>query len=218
MEKVPYLGHTLTRWQVGSSTFLALPERGARLMNWHVTHGDGSLREVIYWPELTSIDEFTKARGGNPVLFPFNARCFDEGQIHFWRSPDGVRRPMPMHGIARQSTFEVTRLDGRGFAAQLIPNDETRAAYPYDFEFTVTYRFEPLVSLANTRCATSTNSPSRGAPATTSISRCPGAKACGAAITSSAFQQPKPTGKITATASCFPDKPRSAKSRWTTRR
>src|SRR5438445_12267249 len=69
MEKVPYLGETLTRWQVGSSTFLAIPEHGARLMHWHVTHGDGSLREVIHWPELKSIDGVVRARGGNLVLF-----------------------------------------------------------------------------------------------------------------------------------------------------
>lgn len=144
MEKVPYLGDTITRWEVGSSTFLASPERGARLMHWHVTHGDGSLREVIHWPELKSLEELPRAKGGNPVLFPFNARCFDQGQIHFWRDAAGVRRPMPMHGLARQGKFEVTWMDVRGFAAQFVPDEEARACYPYDYEFLVTYRFEPL--------------------------------------------------------------------------
>lgn len=144
MEKVPYLDSNVTRWQVGNSTFLAFPEKGARLMHWHTTLGDGTVREVIHWPEIKTLDEFYKVRGGNPVLFPFSGRCFDDGEIFFWRSPDGVRRAMPIHGIARQSEFKVTRLDGRGFAAQLIPNAETQASYPYDYEFTVTYRFEPL--------------------------------------------------------------------------
>ena len=40
MEKVSYEGLTLTRWNVGPSSFLAIPERGARLMNWHLTLGD----------------------------------------------------------------------------------------------------------------------------------------------------------------------------------
>src|SRR4051812_13450154 len=102
MEQVPYLGKTLTRWQVGNSTFLAIPERGARLMHWHVTFGDGTVRDVIYWPELQKLDEFFKVRGGNPILFPFCGRTFDQGEIYHWRSPDGKRRPMPMHGIARQ--------------------------------------------------------------------------------------------------------------------
>lgn len=144
MEKVPYLGRTVTRWQVGTSTFLAMPEKGARLMHWHMTLGDGSTRDVIHWPEIDSLNDFYKVRGGNPVLFPFSGRCFDDGEIHFWRGADGVRRPIPIHGIARQSDFKITRMDVRGFAAQLIPSEETRISYPFDYEFTVTYRFEPL--------------------------------------------------------------------------
>ena len=144
MEKISYLGHTLTRWRVGQSTFLARPEIGARLMNWNITLGDGTVRDVVYWPELKTLDEFYKVRGGNPVLFPFNARTFDRGDIHFWRAADGVRRPMPMHGLARQGNFQVTRMDEHGFVALFQPGDEARACYPYDYEFTVTYRFEPL--------------------------------------------------------------------------
>jgi galactose mutarotase-like enzyme len=144
MEKISYLGHTLTRWRVGQSTFLALPEQGARLMNWNVTLGDGTVRDVLYWPELASLDDFPRVRGGNPILFPFNARTFDRGDIHFWRAADDVRRPMPMHGIARQGDFRITHADAGGFTALFLPGEEARAAYPYDYEFTVRYRFEPL--------------------------------------------------------------------------
>ncbi len=142
MEKVPYLGQSLVKWQCGPSTFLALPERGARLMNWNILLGDGSVRDVIYWPEIKSIDEFAKVRGGNPILFPFCARTFDRGLVHHWRSPDGERRAMPAHGLARQSEFAVTRLDARGFAAVMVPGEEARACYPFDYEFEVAYRFE----------------------------------------------------------------------------
>ena len=144
MEKVPYLGQTLTRWQVGNSTFLAMPERGARLMNWHLTLGDGSVRDIVYWPELKTLDDFHRVRGGNPVLFPFSARTFDKGQLGFWSDPAGVRRPMPMHGFARQGEFKATRLDARGFSAVLVPGDEAKAAYPFNYEFTVAYRFASL--------------------------------------------------------------------------
>ena len=74
MERIPYLGHTILKWQVGASSFLALPELGARLMNWNVTLGDGSVRDIIYWPELDSLDNIAGARGGNPILFPFGGR------------------------------------------------------------------------------------------------------------------------------------------------
>jgi galactose mutarotase-like enzyme len=144
MEKIPYQDHTLTRWRTGNSTFLALPEKGARLMSWTIALADGSVREVIHWPENADLGEIAKVRGGNPILFPFSARSFDRGEIGFWRAADGVRRPMPMHGFVRQGEFKVTHLDARGFAAQFVPDAEAQAGYPFDYEFTVTYRFEPL--------------------------------------------------------------------------
>jgi galactose mutarotase-like enzyme len=144
MEKISYLGTKLMRWQVGSSTFLARPELGARLMNWNIALGDGSVRDVIYWPELATLDEFHKVRGGNPILFPFCARSFDHGDIFFWRAADGVRRPMPLHGIARQGEFKLTHAGERGFTALFVPGAEARECYPFDYEFTVAYRFESL--------------------------------------------------------------------------
>lgn len=144
MDRIPYLGQTLCRWQVGSSSFLALPEKGARLMNWHVTLGDGSVRDLIHWPEVASLDDFHRIRGGNPILFPFCGRTFDRGEIHHWRTEDGQRRPMPMHGLARQGNFRVTRLDEGGFSALFLPDAAAKEAYPFDYEFVVSYRFENL--------------------------------------------------------------------------
>lgn len=144
MERIPYLGHMLYRWQVGTSSFLALPELGARLMNWNVTLGDGNVRDVIYWPEVNTLDNVANIRGGNPILFPFAGRSYDRGEIHHWRADDDVKRPMPMHGLARQGKFRVIRLDEGGFSAQFIPDDAARAAYPYDYEFVVSYRFDPV--------------------------------------------------------------------------
>ena len=144
MERIPYLGKELLRWQVGRSTFLALPEFGARLMNWNVELGDKTVRDVLYWPELKSLNEFARVRGGNPILFPFSGRCFDAGDMLYWRGPDGVRRPMPMHGLARQGQFRLARADAGGFSALFIPDAAARECYPYDYEFTVDYRFEPL--------------------------------------------------------------------------
>lgn len=142
MERIPYLGQEILRWRIGASTFLALPEQGARLMNWNVTLGDGTVRDLLYWPELASLENFSKIRGGNPILFPFAGRTFDRGELHHWRADDGQRRPMPMHGLARQGEFRLSRLDDRGFSAVFAPDAAARAAYPFDYEFTVSYRFE----------------------------------------------------------------------------
>lgn len=144
METVVYEGQTLSRWRVGNSTFLALPERGARLMNWHVTLGDGSVRDVIYWPEHADFANIAKVRGGNPILFPFCGRTFDHGVQNLWRAPDGVQRPMPMHGFARQGAFKLVWSDARGFSALLVPDAPAQEAYPFSYEFTVTYRFDAL--------------------------------------------------------------------------
>ncbi len=142
MEQIPYQGQMLTRWRVGNSTFLALPEKGARLMNWNIVLPDGSVRDVIYWPENAEFSDIAKVRGGNPILFPFGGRCFDQGEIFFWRGADGVRRPMPLHGIARQGTFHVRHVDARGFSAAFVPGAEAHTCYPFQYEFVVTYRFD----------------------------------------------------------------------------
>lgn len=142
-ERIPYLGQNLARWNVGPSTFVAAPELGARLMHWSLTLPDGSLREVLHWPEVDSLADIARLRGGNPILFPFNARTFDQGEIHFWRDTAGQRRPMPMHGIARQGRFEVRRLHDAGFTAVLVPGPSEAEAYPYKYEFAVSYRFGP---------------------------------------------------------------------------
>jgi galactose mutarotase-like enzyme len=116
---------------------------GARLLNWNVSLPDGTIRDVIYWPELSSLDDVGRVRGGNPILFPFNARTFHQGAIHQWKDPEGRVRPMPMHGIARQGRFKVSHHHELGFTAVLEPDEAAREAYPFAYEFSVTYRFSP---------------------------------------------------------------------------
>ncbi len=144
MERIDYLGEQIGCWKVGKSTFLAWPEMGARLMNWHLQLADGSFRDIIHWPEMESLDDFAQVRGGNPVLFPFSARTFHQGTIYHWKDPEGVVRPMPMHGIARQGRFELSSVDEHGFTTVLRPDDTAAEAYPFDYEFSVAYRFQEL--------------------------------------------------------------------------
>ncbi len=145
METITYLGETLRKWTIGPSTFLAWPEKGARLMNWNLAFADGSVRDVIYWPESDSLADFATIRGGNPILFPFCGRTYAEGDRHQWMAPDGTRRPMPQHGFARQGAFELLSTNEHGFAARLLPDAEAREAYPFEYEFCVLYRFEATV-------------------------------------------------------------------------
>ncbi len=144
METIDFQGLTIRKWTIGHSTFLACPERGARLMNWHVRMADDSVRDVIYWPEDADYRSFAKIRGGNPVLFPFCARSYVDGKIGYWKAPDGTRLPMPNHGLARQGTFELTDGAKKGFEARFVPDAEAKEAYPFEYDFRVRYYFEEL--------------------------------------------------------------------------
>lgn len=144
MENIDYEGLSLRRWRCGPSSFLARPEAGARLMNWNVAMADGSVRDVIHWPEAMDADGFARVRGGNPVLFPFAGRTWAGGQEDHWRDPEGRIRPMARHGFARESGFEVVRLDEEGFTSVLLPDPRALESYPFDYRFSVDYRFDDL--------------------------------------------------------------------------
>jgi len=133
---------TTRQWQIGPSCFQACPEKGARLMSWDIAT-PATKRQVIYWPESPE-GPFAKIRGGNPVLFPFAARSYDQGMENHWRSPDGKRRPMPRHGFARDGEFELESLTENGFTARLLPKPEDAEAYPFDYTFRVAYQFDEL--------------------------------------------------------------------------
>ncbi|MGF1452658.1 MAG: aldose epimerase [Opitutales bacterium] len=144
METIDYEGLTLRKWTIGASSFLACPERGARLMNWHLRLADGSFRDVIHWPEDADYSQLAKVRGGNPILFPFAGATFDQGEIGFWRDPEGERRAMPQHGFARQGTFAVDELRTDGFSAHFVADAAAQEGYPFKYTFTVEYRFAEL--------------------------------------------------------------------------
>ena len=63
MEKIDFDGVTLHRWSCGSSTYLVRPELGARLMNWNLRMADGSVRDVIHWPENADYGKFAEVQG-----------------------------------------------------------------------------------------------------------------------------------------------------------
>lgn len=144
METVDHKGITLHRWKCGPSSFLARPELGARLMNWSIQMSDGSVRDVLHWPEDADFDDFAKVRGGNPILFPFSARTYHAGKLGEWRDQHGSVRPMPQHGFARGAEFKLTDSGPYGFTAELIPDAAAREAYPFDYTFRVRYEFSDL--------------------------------------------------------------------------
>lgn len=144
MEKVSYQNIEINRWDVGPSTFLAAPEQGARLLNWHVNMSDGSVRDVIHWPENNSNSSLHEVHGGIPILFPFAGACFHEGKEGHWKNSGGEVFPIPMHGFARDSAFAIRSIDRAGFEVELVQPEAAKKFYPFEYTFTIIYHFLEL--------------------------------------------------------------------------
>ena len=142
METFEQSGAKLYKFTRGPSTFIANIENGARLMNWAVSFADGAVRDVIYWPENGPVgggEDFGEVRGGIPVLFPFAGASFADGEKGFWKTPDNELLPMRMHGYAKGGQFKVEMASDIGFTALFMPGEDCAKAYPYKYEFRVTY-------------------------------------------------------------------------------
>ena len=144
METFEYQGRKIHRWQVGASTYLVHPQAGARLMSWFAEMADGSIRDIIYWPEEADFDNIGQVRGGNPILFPFCGRCHAEGEVGKWQDSTNRLLPMPQHGFARTSEFEIQDANEVSLRTKLIPDKTAKDSYPYDYEFLVSYFFGEL--------------------------------------------------------------------------
>lgn len=73
-----------------------------------------------------------------PVLFPIVGRLKDDQYAH-----EGKTYSLPQHGFARDMTFSLLEETANTLTYQLLPTEETRAAYPFDFELRVIYRLLP---------------------------------------------------------------------------
>ena len=113
------------------------PSAGARLMRWSVNG-----RPVLHWPADADWSAPAKIRGGNPLLFPLIARTFLDGKIGFWRGPDGVVRPAPMHGLVRAAEFDTVERDGHRIVMRKTWDNSMAGAWPFPFVFDVEYTLE----------------------------------------------------------------------------
>jgi len=127
----------------GASRLLVAPQAGGRLLSWKI---DGA--PVIHWPDAPDWSQPGLIRGGNPLLFPFIARQWVDGQVGRWRDAQGVVREIPLHGFARDLPFaaQVTP-QGDGVRMTLTDSVETRKRYPFGFRFEAAYRLADEATL-----------------------------------------------------------------------
>lgn len=139
-QEIDFQGQRVFSIGTAEDKILIAPQHGARLLRW-----ESGGREIIHWPDNADWSKPPKVRGGNPVLFPFIARHFLDGQPEKWRDAQGEVRPMPMHGFARDSSFSVVPSDDNELVMRLENSAATDGFYPFEFEFLVAYKLAPGV-------------------------------------------------------------------------
>ncbi|MEK3883456.1 aldose epimerase [Paenibacillus sp. PL2-23] len=115
-----------------SSRVLVCPERGGIVTSCTLQGA-----ELFYLDRATLDHPTANIRGGNPILFPICGPVKDS--VYMW---EGKEYRMGQHGVARTSPWEVVGTSETGEAAvtlRLRSNNETREAYPFDFELLFTY-------------------------------------------------------------------------------
>ncbi len=95
--------------------------------------------------------------GRAPLLFPVIG-LLQDGVYRL----DGRTYAMAKHGFARHSRFDVVSQDASSALLRLMPNDETRACYPFEFRLDVAFA---LHDAALTVTATIANDGDRAMPA-----------------------------------------------------
>ncbi|WP_242097443.1 aldose 1-epimerase family protein [Sphingomonas sp. CROZ-RG-20F-R02-07] len=75
--------------------------------------------------------------GHAPILFPAIG-VTNGGVIRL----GGTEYPMPKHGFARHSLFDVVSQDAASVTLRLTDSEQTRANYPFPFALDLTYRIE----------------------------------------------------------------------------
>ncbi len=78
--------------------------------------------------------------GQSPVLFPIVSSLKQHGPNRYIL--DGKEYEMGLHGFAKLMEFEVEQQTGDSVTFLLRANDFTRAQYPFEFEFRVSFRVE----------------------------------------------------------------------------
>ncbi len=76
--------------------------------------------------------KYWKGRAYN--LFPFCGRLFESKYKY-----NGQIYEIPSHGFVRSSLLEAEKISDSKIVFTLMPNDETRKMYPFDFEYSITY-------------------------------------------------------------------------------
>lgn len=108
------------------------PERGGIITSFGVNG-----RELLYLDKDTFYDRSANIRGGIPILFPISGQLI-EGKYEL----NGNTYFMKNHGVARVNPWNVAGTfaeDKASIKLVLKSSEETKKAFPFDFELVFTY-------------------------------------------------------------------------------
>lgn len=127
---------TYILWDRESQSRLEIvPERGGMVTSWRIQGQD-----ILYMDQERFANPELSVRGGIPILFPICGNLPDN--IYTYQNKE---YSLKQHGFARNLPWEVKRRfteDFAGITLVLESNEETRQAYPFDFELVFTYQIQ----------------------------------------------------------------------------
>jgi len=134
LKQEQYSTYILTA-QDSQSRLEVVPERGGLISHWSVQGED-----ILYFDAERFRDPTLSVRGGIPILFPICGNLPDNTYTH-----QGKPYQLKQHGFARDLPWQVTERvtnDLVSLTLVLNSNDQTRAAYPFDWQLTFTYQLQ----------------------------------------------------------------------------
>ncbi len=138
------------RDEVGGIEAAIAPEKGGELSGLRLRHGNGWIETLQLARDYAPREGFG---GKGPLLWPATGRSFPpdlEARRQAGEAFDdgaydhaGVRRPMPIHGFARDLPWTLEEASADGVSARarlsLADTEATRAMYPFGFRCEVEY-------------------------------------------------------------------------------
>ncbi|MDQ0256715.1 galactose mutarotase-like enzyme [Evansella vedderi] len=128
---IPQLSHFYLRDEAANTQVRITPEKGGMITGFSLNGA-----EYLYIDEGNLLSD-ERPKSAMPILFPICGPLADD-RLYL----KGRYYPMEIHGIAHIQPWKVTSLDeiNNELVVELISNNETKKAFPYEFSLKFTYR------------------------------------------------------------------------------
>jgi galactose mutarotase-like enzyme len=116
-----------------------LPALGGWLTEYAAPVAGVGMIDAIHHDEAVVARYPREMWAGMPLLFPLVSYNHIPGAQHTYEW-EGQRYPLPQHGFARRKPWRVASSDSGSATLSLASDTDTRAVYPWEFQYDLTYR------------------------------------------------------------------------------